>query len=80
MVCCQFDDSSLNWPSVSTLKEMSWILANPDHFPGNFQESFQDNSRKFKNMDNICKHVEKYDFYGLKKAKIFKLAHLCSLE
>ena len=32
------------------------------------------NSGKFKNMENICKHVEKYDFCGLKK--LFFLAHL----
>ena len=51
--------------SVTTLKEISWI---PDRFRVIFGK--WNNSRKFKNMENICKHVEKYDFHGLKKQNL----------
>ena len=52
--------------SVSTLKEISWI-------PGNLDRSrvIFGKLKKFKNMENVCKHVEKYYFYGLKKQFFF---------
>ena len=53
--------------SISTLKEISQIPGNPDRFCVIFGKL--NNSRKFKNMENICKDVEKYDFYGLKEQK-----------
>ena len=35
-------------------------------------------------MENICKHVEKYDFYGLKKAIFLARSHkpisICLVE
>ena len=46
--------------SVSTFKEISWIPVNPDRFLVILGKL--NNSRKFKNMENICKLVEKYDF------------------
>ena len=55
--------------SVSTLKEISRIPGNPDHFRVIFGKlkMIPGNSGKFKNIENICTHVEKYDFYGSKK-------------
>ena len=55
--------------SVSTLKEISQLPGNPDRFQVIFGK--WKNLRKFKNMENICKHVEKYNFLWFEKATIF---------
>ena len=59
--------------SVSTLKEISRIPGNPDRSRVIFGKL--KNSRKFKNMENVCKHVEKYYFYGLKKHIFLARSH-----
>ena len=50
---------------VSTLKEISRILGNPDRFRVILGGKFP---------GNICKHVGKHNFYGLKKQKTSSLA------
>ena len=48
------------------------------HFEGNFPNFgkswfFPGNEKisgEFKKIENLCKHVEKYDFYGLKKQNL----------
>ena len=58
--------------SVSTLKEISRIPGNPYHFrvifgKWNHSRKFQETQEYMENtMYKLCKHVEKYDFYGLK--------------